>query len=49
MDKLDLLHQFLPPRIQPLHQDMVVIGRALPVLSVDFAPEELTGLANKGR
>ncbi len=30
MDKLDLQHQFLPPQIQPLRQDMVVIVRAMP-------------------
>ena len=30
MDKLDLQHQFLPPQIQPLRQDMVVLGRAMP-------------------
>src|SRR5690349_16658107 len=36
MDKLGLLHQFLPPRIQPLRDDMVVIGRAMPVLEADI-------------
>ena len=47
MDKLDLLHQFLPPRIQPLRQDMVVIGRAMPVLAVDVFAEKVTGTSNK--
>jgi regulator of RNase E activity RraA len=47
MDKLDLLHQFLPPRIQPLQQEMVVIGRAMPVLSVDVGAERLAGAANQ--
>jgi len=47
MDKLDLQHQFLPPRIQPLRQDMVVIGRVMPVLSVDVFAEKLAGTANK--
>lgn len=28
-------HQFLPPRIQPLRDDMVVAGRAMPVLEMD--------------
>lgn len=32
MDKLGLFHQFLPPAIQPLHHDMVLIGRAMTVL-----------------
>jgi regulator of RNase E activity RraA len=47
MDKMDLQHQFLPPQIQPLRQDMVVIGRAMPVLSVDVFAEKIAGSANK--
>ena len=47
MDKLQLLHQFLPPAIRPLQQDMVVIGRAMPVLSVDVFQERMAGSANK--
>lgn len=47
MDKLQLLRQFLPPQIQPLRQDMVVIGRAMPVLSVDVFEESAFGTANK--
>lgn len=44
MDKLGLLHQFLPPQIQPLEPSMVVIGRAMPVLEVDwFEPQSATG------
>ena len=35
MDKLKLLHQFLPPQIRPLDSGYVVIGRAMPVLSGD--------------
>jgi regulator of RNase E activity RraA len=46
MDKLDLQHQFLPPQIQPLRQDMVVIGRAMPVLTVDVFVEKIEGTAN---
>ena len=37
-DTLDLLghrQQFLPPEIQPLRDDMVVVGRAMPVLEAD--------------
>jgi regulator of RNase E activity RraA len=37
-DTLDLLgrrHQFLPPELQPLRDDMVVVGRAMPVLEAD--------------
>jgi regulator of RNase E activity RraA len=46
MDKLGLQHQFLPPRIRPLGRDMVVIGRALPVLAVDVFTEKIAGSAN---
>jgi regulator of RNase E activity RraA len=37
-DTLDLLgrrHQFLPPEIRPLRDDMVVVGRAMPVLEAN--------------
>jgi regulator of RNase E activity RraA len=47
MDKLGLQHQFLPPQIQALRQDMIVIGRAMPVLSVDVFSERIAGSANK--
>lgn len=46
MDKLDLQHQFLPPAIRPLRSDMVVVGRAMPVLSVDVFVEKIVGTAN---
>jgi regulator of RNase E activity RraA len=41
-DVLDLLgrrHQFLPPEIQPLHDEMVIVGRAMPVLEADVEGE----------
>src|SRR5260370_42475650 len=47
MDKLALQPQFLPPQIRPLRQDMVVIGRAMPVLSVDVFAEKIAHSANK--
>jgi 4-hydroxy-4-methyl-2-oxoglutarate aldolase len=31
LDKLGRLHQFLPPAIRPLRDDMIVVGRAMPV------------------
>jgi regulator of RNase E activity RraA len=46
MDKMELYHQFLPPEIQPLRADMVVIGRAMPVLAVDVFREKIVGSAN---
>jgi hypothetical protein len=47
MDKLGLIHQFLPPVIKPLRDDMVLIGRSMPVLSVDVFCERITGSGNK--
>jgi regulator of RNase E activity RraA len=39
LDKMGFYHQFLPPQIQPLRDDMVVAGRAFPVLAGDvFGP-----------
>lgn len=35
MDKMGLFHQFLPPGIQPLQDDMFVVGRAMTVLEAD--------------
>jgi regulator of RNase E activity RraA len=46
MDKMGLQHQFLPPEIQPLRADMVIIGRAMPVLSVDVFAEKIEGSHN---
>lgn len=46
MDKLGLQHQFLPPEIRPLRDDMAVIGRAMPVLSMDVFAEKLEGTRN---
>ncbi len=39
LDKMGRLHQFLPWRIQPLAEDMVVAGRAMPVLEADTFEE----------
>jgi 4-hydroxy-4-methyl-2-oxoglutarate aldolase len=35
LDTMGFLHQFLPPTIKPLKSDMVVIGRAMPVLEAN--------------
>lgn len=45
LDKLHRYHQFLPWRIQPLKDDMVVAGRAMTVLEAD-AFEELSNGQN---
>lgn len=47
MDKIGFQHQFLPPQIRPLHPDMIVIGRAMPVLAVDVFEEKVAGAKNK--
>lgn len=39
MDSLGLLHQFLPPEIRPLRDDLIVVGRAMPVLEHDLDEE----------
>ena len=35
MDKMGLIHQFLPPQVQPLEPSMRAIGRAMPLLGAD--------------
>ncbi|MFK5974514.1 MAG: RraA family protein [Flavobacteriaceae bacterium] len=39
MDRQGYLHQFLAPQIQPLHSNMIVVGRAMPVLEADCFEE----------
>jgi regulator of RNase E activity RraA len=39
LDKMGYLHVFLPPNIRPLHDSMVLAGRAMPVLGVDLPPD----------
>jgi regulator of RNase E activity RraA len=40
LDSLGFTRQFLPPSIQPLREDMVIAGRAMPVLEADIPEEE---------
>ena len=43
LDKMGYLHCFLPPRVRALREDMILAGRAMPVLEVDLpvdAPAE---------
>ena len=35
MDQLGFQNQFLTPKIKPLREDMIVVGRAMPVLETD--------------
>jgi 4-hydroxy-4-methyl-2-oxoglutarate aldolase len=37
LDAMGFLHQFLPPHIRALRDDMVAIGRAMPVLETDIS------------
>lgn len=48
MDKMGLQHQFLPPNIRPLRDDMILVGRAMTVLESDIGKvpvEEVEGKA----
>ena len=40
LDKMGYLHQFLPADIEPLDDDMVLAGRAMPVLEADIYDAE---------
>ena len=40
LDKMGYIHQFVSPHIKPLRSDMVVVGRAMPVLEADVFAEE---------
>ncbi|HEC41242.1 MAG TPA: RraA family protein [Bacteroides sp.] len=46
MDKMNYLNQFLPPQIQPLRDNMIVVGRAMPVLEADTFGNTVAGTAN---
>ena len=46
MDKLGFVHQFFPPQIKPLHDRMILAGRAMPVLEGDTFGEQYPGSAN---
>ena len=46
MDKMGFQRQFLPPQVKPLHDDMFLVGRAMPVLEADAFGETNPGSAN---
>lgn len=46
MDKMGLQHQFLPPQIRPLKEDMFIVGRAMTVLEADCFEELSPGSQN---
>lgn len=41
MDTMNLCHQFLPPAIQPFREEMMLAGRAMPVLEADCCGETI--------
>ena len=41
MDAAELRHQFLPAQMRPLREDMVIAGRAMPVLEADCSGHEV--------
>ena len=43
MDKMGYLHQFLPPHIRPLRDDMLIAGRAMTVLEADVHDNSASG------
>ncbi|PWD98307.1 RraA family protein [Marinilabilia rubra] len=51
MDKMGFQHQFLPPQIRPLKENMNVVGRAMTVLEADcfeeLTPNSQNALMNK--
>lgn len=46
LDKMGYYHQFLPQTIKPLAEDMIVIGKAMPVLEADFFEEKMVSSSN---
>ncbi|MEM0966305.1 MAG: RraA family protein [Verrucomicrobiota bacterium] len=40
LDQLGCYHQFLPREVQPLREEMVVVGRAMPALIIDVHGEQ---------
>ncbi|WP_159867465.1 MULTISPECIES: RraA family protein [unclassified Raoultella] len=43
LDSMGLLHQFLSPQLKPIDANMVIIGRAMPVLEADYFQQSAPG------
>ena len=43
LDQLGCQHQFLPAQVKPIQNQMVIIGRAMPVLEADYFDEKVEG------
>jgi regulator of RNase E activity RraA len=46
MDSIGFRHQFLPPQIKPLRNDMIIVGRSMPVLEADVFAEAHDAASN---
>ena len=46
MDSIGFRHQFLPPQIKPLRNDMIIVGRSMPVLEADVFTEAHDAASN---
>ncbi len=46
MDLIGFRHQFLPPQIKPLRNDMIIVGRSMPVLEADVFTEAHDAASN---
>jgi len=49
MDTLDLKNQFLSPSIKPINEDMIIAGRAMPVLEADIGDVMITNKSLKDK
>ncbi|OON42092.1 dimethylmenaquinone methyltransferase [Izhakiella australiensis] len=43
LDSMGLIHQFLSPQLKPIDPEMVIIGRAMPVLEADYFQQSSAG------
>lgn len=48
MDVAGMTHQFLPPHIRGIRPDMMIVGRAMPVLEADCHGEEIGHIGKPG-
>lgn len=46
LDKMGYYHQFLPQELKPLREDMVIFGKAMPVVEADFFDEQMLNSHN---
>ena len=49
LDQMGYVHQFLPSRIMPMRDDMIVAGRAMTVLEADTVQGDASGRSEQMR